>query len=123
MEKDDRSTKSPEVSEETITPEEKDKEDQRPSRSQWEELKEIVQKVLLTSRNLGRKARNAYTNIFKADGENSPIDDIKGAFRHIPLSKRGLSYLFFGLIFIVYLLSGIYTVKPGVEAVARIFGK
>ena len=119
MERDDQSTKSPEVSEETIT-EEKDKEDQRPP---MELLKEIAKKALLTSIYLVRKARGAYAGIFKAEGGVSPIDDIKGAFRHVPLSRKGLGYLLVVFILTIYLLSGVYTVKPGEEAVARIFGK
>lgn len=124
MEKDDQSTKMPEVSEKTITEEMDDKADRRPSWAYWRDLfRDIAQKILLTAKYLGRKARSAYTSIFRPEGDVSPIDDIKGAFRHIPLSKRGLKYLLIGIIFTVYFLSGVYTVKPGEEAVARIFGK
>ncbi len=123
MERNEQSKKGREVSEKASR-EEKDREEPRPSWPYWRDLfKEIVQKILLTTKYLGQKARSAYTNIFRPEGDIGPLDDIKGAFRHIPLKKRGLKYLLIGTIFTVYLLSGIYTVKPGEEAVARIFGK
>ena len=123
MERNEQSKKGREVSEETLR-KEKNNEEPRPSWPYWRDIfKEIVQKILLTAKYLGRKARSAYTNIFRPEGDIGPLDDIKGAFRHIPLSKRGLKYLLTGTIFTVYLLSGVYTVEPGEEAVARIFGK
>lgn len=70
-----------------------------------------------------KKARTAGTGIFKNDDGNRLVDDIKAAFRHIPLKKRGLGFLLTGLVFAIYLLSGVYTVKPGEVAVSTIFGK
>jgi membrane protease subunit HflK len=123
MERNDQSAKGPEVSENTLG-EERLKEEPRPARPHWKELfKGMVQKILLACKYLGSKAKSAYTHLFKAEGDVSPLDDIKGAFKHIPLSKKWLPYLFIGIPFTLYLLSGIYTVKPGEEAVARIFGK
>jgi membrane protease subunit HflK len=83
----------------------------------------LAKKFLLAVKYLGEKTKSAYKNLIRPEGEVGPLEDIKGAFRHIPLRKRGLKYLLIGLIFTVYLLSGLYTVKPGEEAVARIFGK
>ena len=123
MERNEQSKKDPEVSGETLR-KEKNNAEPRSSWPYWRDLfKGIVQRILLTTKYLGQKTRRAYAHIFRPEGEVSPLDDIKGAFRHIPLSKRGLKYLLIGAIFTVYLLSGIYTVKPGEEAVARIFGK
>ena len=114
MEKDDQSTQMPAVPEETP----------HPPRFHWKEIiKEVVEKTLLMLRYLRRKTRDTYTNIFRPEGDVSPFDDIKGAFRHIPIKNRSLGYVFFGLFFAVYLLSGVYTVEPGEEAVARVFGK
>ena len=88
-----------------------------------EHLIRLAKKIPLASKSLWEKARRACANLFRPEGDVSPLEDIKGAFRHIPLRKKGLKYLLIGLIFAVYLLSGIYTVKPGEEAVARIFAK
>ena len=79
--------------------------------------------VLSVIKNLAGKAKSAYTGFFKVEGDVSPMDDIKGAFRHIPLKKKGLGFLFVGSLFVVYLLSGVYTVEPGEVAVSTIFGK
>jgi membrane protease subunit HflK len=114
MEKDDQSTQMPEVSEKT---------DKFPPPDWKEVFVGILKRIVSACRNLWRKTRSAYTNIFRPEGDVSPLDDIKGAFGHIPLSKKGLKYLLFGFILTIYLLSGVYTVKPGEEAVARIFGK
>ncbi len=51
------------------------------------------------------------------------MEDIKGAFRHIPLRKKGVGILLGGLVLAVYFLSGVYTVAPGEVSVATIFGK
>ncbi len=93
----------------------------RPSRK--EQVKGIVQKILLVCRNLAIKIRDAYGKIFKTEEDLRLIDDIKGAFRHIPLKKRGVGILLGGIILAVYLLSGVYTVEPGEVAVSTIFGK
>jgi membrane protease subunit HflK len=93
----------------------------RPSRK--EQVKGIVQKILLVCRNLAIKTRDAYVKIFKTEEDVRLIDDIKGAFRHIPLKKRGMGILLGGIILAVYLLAGVYTVEPGEVAVSTIFGK
>lgn len=127
MEKNNQSNNAnnePEVSEETFD-EKKEKEERTPPlQIDWKEVfVKISQKFFTVCKNLWRKARSIQTTMFKDEGDVSPLDDIKGAFKHIPLRKRGLGYVLLGLILSVYLLSGVYTVKPGEEAVARIFGK
>jgi membrane protease subunit HflK len=123
MERKSRSKKGPEVSGKGL-PEEKNTEERKPS---WfhlvEFLKGAAQRIPSVFSGLGRKVRRAYTQILRPEGDVSPIDDIRAAFSHIPLRKGGLGYVIFGLILTVYLLSGLYTVKPGEEAVARIFGR
>lgn len=115
--------KRPKVSKRTSR-EEKGREVPTPSGPQLKELfTETTRRILLVARNLGRRARGVYLGIFKPDQGVSPIDDIKGAFRHIPLRKKWLGYILIAFILTVYLLSGVYTVEPGEEAVARIFGK
>lgn len=52
--------------------------------------------------------------------KNSAFDDIRAAFRHID-PKKAILTLFLGL-FGVYLLTGIYIVNPGEQAVVRRFG-
>ena len=93
----------------------------------WSHRKEIfkalMQKILLVFTTLVRNAKSAYTSIFKVHGDVSPMEDIKGAFKHIPLKKKGLGYLLGGFILSVYILSGVYTVEPGEVAVSRIFGQ
>ncbi len=122
MERNDRS-KRPKVSKKTSR-EEKGKEEMSPSGPHWKEVfAEMTRRIFMESRNLGRKARSVYLHIFKAEEGVTPIDDIKGAFRHIPLRKKRLGYILIGFVLTVYLLSGVYTVEPGEEAVARIFGK
>lgn len=51
----------------------------------------------------------------------SPIEDIKAAFGHVKLKPVLKILPFIGLL--LYLLSGIYVVNPGEEAVIRRFGK
>lgn len=96
-------------------------------KSRWRFVKErfqsIVHTVLTVFKKLRIKIRETYANIFKGEADISLWDDIKGAFRHIPLRKRDGGILFAGLILAVYLLSGVYTVEPGEVAVSRIFGK
>jgi hypothetical protein len=125
MEPKDTSTQKPEASENNLAEtEEKVKETSGTSwRHKMQRLKRIADKVFQTFGNLAGKARNAYISIFKTEGDPRPFEDIKEAFRHISLRKRGLGFILFGLILTGYLLSGVYTVKPGEEAVARIFGK
>jgi membrane protease subunit HflK len=123
MQKDDQSTQKP-VDAEKISAEENVEVEQRPLRLDWKErFKAIMLTVLSVVKNIAGKAKSAYTGFFKVEGDVSPMDDIKGAFRHIPLKKRGLGFLFIGSLFVVYLLSGVYTVKPGEVAVSTIFGK
>ncbi len=95
-----------------------------PSRSYRKEIfKGLMQKILPVFTTLVRNAKSAYTSIFKVHGDVSPMEDIKGAFKHIPLKKKGLGYLLGGFILSVYILSGVYTVEPGEVAVSRIFGQ
>jgi membrane protease subunit HflK len=120
--KSDNRTERPEVSKKA-SGEEEGKE-ARTSRTQWKErFAGVVQQIFLVSGNLGKKARGVYLHIFKPKEGVGPMDDIKGAFKHIPLRKRRVGYIFIGFILTVYLLSGVYTVEPGEEAVATIFGK
>ncbi len=124
MEKTDRLMDGPGVSEKAQA---EKRDGETGGRAPWiqrmERLIRLAKKIPLASKSLWEKGRRACANLFRPEGDVSPLEDIKGAFRHIPLRKRGLKYLLIGLIFAVYLLSGIYTVKPGEEAVARIFGK
>lgn len=95
-----------------------------PSRPRWKErFKATMQKIFLLGATLARKAKSAFAGLSGIEGGVSPLDDIKGAFIHIPLRKKGMGILFFGFILSVYLLSGVYTVEPGEVAVSRIFGK
>jgi membrane protease subunit HflK len=90
----------------------------------WKEaFKKSIHGILLVSQNLWGRTRRAYINLFKTEGEHGLVEDIKGAFGHIPFKKMRLVYVLFGFLLTIYFLSGVYTVKPGEEAVARIFGK
>lgn len=94
-----------------------------PRRSWIKWIAGIIQNTFLLGKNLVIKVKNAPAKIFKKEDEVRLIDDIKGAFRHIPLKKKGLGFMFSGFLVAVYLLSGVYTVKPGEVAVSTIFGK
>jgi membrane protease subunit HflK len=94
-----------------------------PRRSWIKWLAGIIQNTFLLGKDLVIKVKNALIKISKNEDEVRLIDDIKGAFRHIPLKKKGLGFLFTGFIVAVYLVSGVYTVKPGEVAVSTIFGK
>ncbi|UCD78241.1 MAG: FtsH protease activity modulator HflK [Desulfobacterales bacterium] len=94
-----------------------------PTPSGNEKFKGIVQTILSAFKKLAIKIRDVYVKIFKAEEDVRVIEDIKGAFKHIPLSKKGASILLGAVIFAVYLLSGVYTVKPGEVAVSTVFGK
>ena len=50
----------------------------------------------------------------------SPLADVREAFAHLNLPRIGLALL--GLALLAYLLSGIYTVRPGEMAVVQRFG-
>jgi membrane protease subunit HflK len=123
MEKNEQSTDRLDDAENTLT-EENVASTPNPSRSHRKEIfKGLIQKILLVFTTLVRNVKSAYTSIFMVQGDVSPMEDIKGAFKHIPLKKKGLGYLLGGFIFSVYILSGVYTVEPGEVAVSRIFGK
>ncbi|NIP23657.1 hypothetical protein GWN26_10315, partial [Candidatus Saccharibacteria bacterium] len=93
-------------------------------RDSWQRrLKAILPAMLTFLIFLAKKIRGAATGIFKDDENSRLIDDIKGAFRHIPLKTRGVVILLAGFLLAAYLISGVYTVKPGEEAVSTIFGK
>ena len=94
------------------------------SRPSWKKrIIGIVQKVLLQIKNLVINAKDLGVKMFKTEEDIRLMDDIKGAFRHIPLRKKGLGALLGGLVLAGYLLAGVYTVAPGEVAVATIFGK
>jgi membrane protease subunit HflK len=96
----------------------------KPPKNFWKmRILGIVQKALLACKVLVIKVKEAYVRLFKTEAEVGLIDDIKGAFRHIPLRKKGVGVLLAVLILSVYLLSGVYTVRPGEVAVSTIFGK
>ena len=124
MEKNDQLTERPVLSEKAAA---KEKNGETGRRMSWVYLRDyfkwFVKKIPLVFRYLWEKTRNTYRTLLGPEAGATPLDDIKGAFRHIPLRNRGVKYLLIGLIFSVYFLSGIYTVKPGEEAVARVFGK
>jgi len=94
-----------------------------PNPSRNEMFKRIFQAIMLVSKRSAAGIRDMYVKILKAEEDVRLIDDIKGAFRHIPFRKRGLSILLGAVILAVYLVSGVYTVKPGEVAVSTIFGK
>ncbi|UCE51401.1 MAG: FtsH protease activity modulator HflK [Desulfobacterales bacterium] len=96
---------------------------ENPGRSWIKWIAGIFQSTFLLFKNFVIKVKNALIKIFKNEDEVGLIDDIKGAFRHIPLRKKGVGVLLAGLVLSVYLLSGVYTVKPGEVAVSTIFGK
>jgi len=124
MERNDQTMNGPDISEKAQAEERENEMGRRGSWTHWREhLMGLAKKIPLSSKTLWEKARGAYKNLFRPEGEVGPLEDIKGAFSHIPLRKRGLKPILIGLIFAVYLFSGIYTVRPGEEAVARIFGK
>ncbi len=123
MERNEQSTDRPDEAGNTLT-EENVASGTNPSGSHRKEIfKGLMQKILPVFTTLVRNAKSAYTSIFKVHGDVSPMEDIKGAFKHIPLKKKGLGYLLGGFILSVYILSGVYTVEPGEVAVSRIFGQ
>ena len=121
MERDDQSRIS-EVSD--IATKGKDREESRRSWPYWKKfLKKMGRATFSALRMVGTRAGSLYLHLFTSEEGIRPIDDIKAAFRHIPFRKKWLVYMLAGLLLIVYLLSGVYTVAPGEEAVARLFGK
>ncbi len=99
-------------------------ESKKTNREPWKQrFNEILPAMITFVFTLAKKIKAAFSHIFKDDEDIRLIDDIKGAFRHIPLQKRGMVMLFAGFILAVYLISGVYTVEPGEEAVSTIFGK
>ncbi len=94
------------------------------SRLSWKKrITGIIQKILWLIKNLVINTRDLYVKMFKTEEDIRLMDDIKGAFRHIPLRKKGVGILLGGLVLAVYFLSGVYTVAPGEVSVATIFGK
>ena len=123
MEQKDVSNPNPECGETTLS-EEKEKVNWRKSWIRWKErFQRMFQLMVAAIGFLVSLVGKAHSGLFKSDGEASLIDDITGAFRHLPLRRKGMGILFTVLILMVYLLSGVYTVKPGEAAVSRIFGK
>jgi len=122
MESKDQSTDKPNegqiLAEENINPE------PISTRFHWKKrFKAILRKIFDWGTILPQKAKSAFSGMIRNEDGGSLLDDIKGAFRHIPLRKKGLGILFAGFILSVYLLSGVYTVEPGEVAVSKIFGK
>jgi membrane protease subunit HflK len=94
------------------------------ARSSWKQrVTGFVKNVLQRIKNLLIKSRDLGINLFRTEDDFRLMDDIKGAFRHIPLRKKGVAALVGGLVLAIYFLSGVYTVAPGEVAVATIFGK
>lgn len=123
MERDDQSRQIPEAHEE-VSDQKRHRSESEVSRPHWKEIFKLsTDRILRMTRTLWRGTKHTYITLFKSDGDISPLDDIKGAFGHISIRKKGLGYIFIALSFFVYLLSGVYTVEPGEEAVARVFGK
>jgi len=91
--------------------------------SRKQRLNQFLSTIIMSPIDLSKKIGAFCVHIFKDDDGIRLIDDIKGAFRHIPLKKRGLGLVVAGFVFAVYLLSGVYTVRPGEVAVSTIFGK
>jgi membrane protease subunit HflK len=122
MERDDRPTESGVTQK---TPGEGGSQNgERSSLARWIELfKALILKVPRLDGRLFGRTRKAFARVLSAREGIGPMDDIKGAFGHIPLRKKGLGYLLAAFVLTVYLLSGVYTVRPGEEAVATIFGK
>lgn len=90
------------------------------STNAWRQRGQTVRPVLLAvARLLGRSWRLAGA-VLQGDGY-SPADDIRAAFAH--LHPRRILLALLGLGVLAYLLSGIYTVKPGEAAVVRRFGQ
>ena len=125
MEKNDQSNNGPEVSVKTFGEEKERASSGGPLKAHWgHSVKGIMEKSILIFKTLWGKTKSLYRKILKSDGEQfSPLEDIKGAFRHIPFRRKGLGGMIVGFLVGIYLLSGVYTVRPGEEAVARVFGK
>jgi len=123
MENNDQASAKPDDAKKTLMEENPNTSPKSRWRSVMERFQSIVHTILTVFKKLRIKIRETYANIFKGEADISLWDDIKGAFRHIPLRKKGGGILFAGLILAVYLLSGVYTVEPGEVAVSRIFGK
>jgi membrane protease subunit HflK len=75
------------------------------------------------TRRLSTSVYSNTRNAFALGSEVRILDDIKGAFSHIPLRGKSFVFIVLGLLPAGYALSGVYTVRPGEEAVTRIFGK
>jgi membrane protease subunit HflK len=102
----------------------KAKEESRRSWSSWKKFFNRMGRTIFSSlRILGARTKDLSLHLFASEDGVRPIDDIKSAFGHIPFRKRWAGYMVGGLFLTVYLLSGVYTVAPGEEAVARLFGK
>lgn len=97
------------------------------SRRPWADWKKFLEKMgrgtFSSVRKAGARTKGLSLRLFASEGGVRPIDDIKAAFRHIPFRKKWSGYMAGGLFLAVYFLSGVYTVAPGEEAVARLFGK
>jgi len=75
--------------------------------------------LVALARLVGRGWRAARQGL-QGDGY-SPLDDVRAAFGHLNPRRIGLALL--GLALVAYLLSGIYTVRPGEAAVVLRFGQ
>jgi membrane protease subunit HflK len=120
MERDDQSR----ISEVSSLAEGKARKESKRSWPYWKKfLKKMGRATFSSLRIVGTKTRGLYLHLLTSEEGVRPIDDIKAAFRHIPFRKKWSGYMVGGLFLMVYLLSGVYTVAPGEEAVARLFGK
>lgn len=79
--------------------------------------------ALSALRRFWASAGRFYRAIFRVEGEATVSDDIRGAFSHLPLKRRGMGLILAAGVLLVYLGSGIYTVKPGEQAVVKLFGQ
>lgn len=122
MDRQDTSKDEPKKNGETAAAGQVEEKNKQPRASLLKRFRPGLSAITATAINLAKKTATAGTNIFKDNDGFRIADDIRDAFRHIPLKKRGLRFLIIGLLFAVYLLSGVYTVKPGEVAVSTIFG-
>lgn len=83
----------------------------------------ILQAAISFLRRFWTDAGRLYRTIFRVEGEATVLDDIQGAFSHLPLRHKGMGLILTAGVLLVYFVSGIYTVKPGEQAVVKLFGR
>ena len=77
-------------------------------------------RILAGTARLVRRGWGALRGVVGGDGSLF-LDDVRAAFGHLNPRRLGLALI--GLVVLGYLLSGIYTVRPGEVAVVRRFGR